>query len=603
MSYTTVPFPGASSPLMQPGTPFQVPGSPQPAATIQPGSITYTTTVGANGQVVYHPFNYQTPQGVVSGIQWVPAEATQVVPTGAVPANAEFMASFNRGQIQPDGGAMRDWQREEERRRKKEDRRERERGREDRDLRRAREKDGRVERERSRSRRPSLNGGYGGAYPAPAYGATADLERRFQDLELDRAREREREYEGDRRNGVGTRSRRGSFYGGDRPPSGYQAAPGGPAYPSPPGAYPSPAPAGYGGSPAATYGQPGYAAQYGRSSTYPPPSPRPGEAIPIARPVSPYQAGPLPRPVSPYLPGAIPRPVSPYQNPMARPVSPYQNPMPMARPVSPYQPGMQRTASPRPGMDVYPRGHVMEGQPMRRGGSRAPSPAPGYGAAPPTSSYPGMNTSAYSTPGYGAQPGGYGSQPGGYGGPASPRMPLMPGEQAQQMLSAPEGFSRPPNLAQPYTHFEMMKIQEMDDFWRGTLTADLIDLWNASFFGRRGVEVVLYKGRERRSGRGVGTVDLHLPGFDTYDPDSDELDSSDDDDDDSSEDDRDDRYRYGNAYGGVYGRQTLRRERKAEKKMRKREKKRRAKLRELERKYSLYLTCTSPREGGLGPQM
>lgn len=32
------------------------------------------------------------------------------------------------------------------------------------------------------------------------------------------------------------------------------------------------------------------------------------------------------------------------------------------------------------------------------------------------------------------------------------------------MLTAPEGFSRPPNLAQPYTHFEMMKIQDMDDF-------------------------------------------------------------------------------------------------------------------------------------------
>ena len=148
---------------------------------------------------------------------------------------------------------------------------------------------------------------------------------------------------------------------------------------------------------------------------------------------------------------------------------------------------------------------------------------------------------------------------------------------------------------------------------RSTLAADLIDLWNASFFGRRGVEVVLYKGRERRSGRGIGTVDLHLPGFDTYD-DSDDYDSSDDDSDDSSEDERDGRYRYGNAYGGVYGRQVdgqmaelrearrIRRERKEEKKLRKREKKRRAKLRELERKYSLYLTCT-PREGSLGPQM
>lgn len=58
MSYTTVPFPGAASPIISPGTPFQVPvtTSPQPQQTIQPGSITYTTTVGTNGQVIYHPF-------------------------------------------------------------------------------------------------------------------------------------------------------------------------------------------------------------------------------------------------------------------------------------------------------------------------------------------------------------------------------------------------------------------------------------------------------------------------------------------------------------------------------------------------------------------
>ena len=31
--------------------------------------------------------SYQTPNGVVSGIQWVPAEATQILPTNAVPAN------------------------------------------------------------------------------------------------------------------------------------------------------------------------------------------------------------------------------------------------------------------------------------------------------------------------------------------------------------------------------------------------------------------------------------------------------------------------------------------------------------------------------------
>ena len=43
------------SPLMQHATPYPQ-TTPQQAATIQPGSITYTTTVGADGQVVYHPF-------------------------------------------------------------------------------------------------------------------------------------------------------------------------------------------------------------------------------------------------------------------------------------------------------------------------------------------------------------------------------------------------------------------------------------------------------------------------------------------------------------------------------------------------------------------
>ena len=31
--------------------------------------------------------SYQTPNGVVSGIQWVPADATQILPANAIPAN------------------------------------------------------------------------------------------------------------------------------------------------------------------------------------------------------------------------------------------------------------------------------------------------------------------------------------------------------------------------------------------------------------------------------------------------------------------------------------------------------------------------------------
>ena len=38
-------------------------------------------------------------------------------------------------------------------------------------------------------------------------------------------------------------------------------------------------------------------------------------------------------------------------------------------------------------------------------------------------------------------------------------------EQIPQMLPPPDGFSRPANLAQSYTFFDTMKIQDMDDFY------------------------------------------------------------------------------------------------------------------------------------------
>jgi hypothetical protein len=130
------------------------------------------------------------------------------------------------------------------------------------------------------------------------------------------------------------------------------------------------------------------------------------------------------------------------------------------------------------------------------------------------------------------------------------------------MLPPPEGFSRPPNAAQSYTHFENLKIQDMDDLtetmprmpavltthdvyhedwirfiqdltnaWLGRLpipesakqdgrgpkrsvvATDLVELWNTSFFIPRGVELIIYKGRERRNGKYAGRLDMDLPGF------------------------------------------------------------------------------------------
>lgn len=79
---------------------------------------------------------------------------------------------------------------------------------------------------------------------------------------------------------------------------------------------------------------------------------------------------------------------------------------------------------------------------------------------------------------YGAPPSAYGAQPGypqnatpGYatavGGqyPPASYPPLGAGAGEVQPMPAPEGFSRPPSLAQPYTRFEAVKIQDMDDFF------------------------------------------------------------------------------------------------------------------------------------------
>jgi hypothetical protein len=114
-----------------------------------------------------------------------------------------------------------------------------------------------------------------------------------------------------------------------------------------------------------------------------------------------------------------------------------------------------------------------------------------------------------------------------------------------------------------------------------TAVADLVDLWNDQFFTARAVEVVLYKGRERRTGPDAGMVD-DLP----LDGEASESSSS------ESEDSESDDDQQGGGYG--YDRREARRarraERKAEKKRRRKEKKLRRKAREQERRYSLYVT-------------
>ena len=133
------------------------------------------------------------------------------------------------------------------------------------------------------------------------------------------------------------------------------------------------------------------------------------------------------------------------------------------------------------------------------------------------------------------------------------------------------------------------------------MTAELVDLWNNSFFASRGVEVVLFKGHERRSGQGFGQTERNLPGFNSADDSdsSDQLTSSD-----SSDLSDDNKYGRGGGagyYGSYSDSKRKKAERKAEKKRKHKEKKARRRARERERTYSLYITCVAPRDGPFSP--
>ncbi|KAH9179919.1 hypothetical protein EDB89DRAFT_1923900 [Lactarius sanguifluus] len=569
--------------------PGQQPGLSQagPGGQIQPGTITYTTSTSPDGRLTYHPFkavpvSYQTNAGVVSGIQWIPAEATSVIPAGARPADEGFTSSWNRGHSNKDDKALREWQKDEERRIHKE---EKEAKRIKKELRQARERD------------RAMSGSYPTAVPSVAgsvgsingpYGAYTnpmnDLERRMDNVDLGGARKSSMSEYGNRRRSTYTEAP----IAGQPPTSPYQ----------PPMAPPSPI---------ATAANPGYA-------------PAAGYGISPYPPTGPVAPDPYQRAASPYH-GA------PEQAILSRSRAPSPNPM-AGIGAGAYGP-RSRAPSPIPGALFGPR-------------SRAPSPIPNPAPYPPqrprsraASPLPGTVPGPYAGPGY--------PQPG-YPG-ALPRSPhvgggaMLAGPEQPQMLPPPDGFSRPANLAQSYTFFETMKIQDMDDFydniprmpmvlvphdvyhedwirlcqdlalaWGGKLpttdpsrssrpsvvAAELVELWNTSFFASRGVELVLFKGHERRSGQGIGQIERNLPGFgNASDSESSDSTSSD------SSDLSDDKYGRGGG-GGYYGSHAdskrKKAERKAEKKRKHKEKKARRRARERERTYALYITCVAPRE-------
>lgn len=128
---------------------------------------------------------------------------------------------------------------------------------------------------------------------------------------------------------------------------------------------------------------------------------------------------------------------------------------------------------------------------------------------------------------------------------------------------------------------------------RTTLVADLVDLWNTSFFLSRGVEIILYKGRERRSGPKVGILDHDLPD----DGDSDRSESEEEDEEDDESELEEYLMRNANAYGRPQDFDPViiarrRREAKEEKRRSRRAKeaKKKAKAKEREKEYALYIT-------------
>ncbi|KAF9534950.1 hypothetical protein CPB83DRAFT_901872 [Crepidotus variabilis] len=574
---------------------------PTGPAQVGPGAITYTTSQGPDGRVIYHPFkavsaSYQTPSGIISGIQWIPAEATTTMPVGGIPAanKSDYPAwPGNDFARKEEPKSTQEWERADEKRRRQEEKeakrlRGENHGRNDADyeIQMARERDT-LPSGSGRERRKSFVGGasprasvvfpggseypthpshsgtaqtgypsspyQGHSHPAGGYAASGghnrhasaaqDLARQMDEMEINNKRERKVSFGGH----VRKPSAKGSPYERARTISGNHGDPSNP-YPSPPSTY-------------TPYTYPKHAAS---------PNIRPSDI-----PQGYGTAGSTGYPSSKYSPVPdVPRSSSPF--------------------------------GPPPG--GYPPGHILyDGQsrsrgpsrPVSRSASRAPSPNPGgrsQGVSPMM-------------------------------GGRSPHIPMamMPGE--PQQLPAPEAFSRPINASNSFAPFEARKVLDMDDIYDSTsylpkmpaylsthdiypddwkrcmqdlarswigqlpvagmpdgkpprkskLAQDLVELWNNSFYMPRGVELVLYKGRERRTGPQAGLVEPRL--FDDDD------DSSTTTSDDSSDYDNSSRDRFGRPAYNAAEVQERRRE-KAEKRQRRqaRKEKRRAKA------YTVFVT-------------
>jgi hypothetical protein len=315
--------------------------------------------------------------------------------------------------------------------------------REERELAKAREKDQYVDRRRS-GVYGTVGSAVAGGYPPAGYererkystGGSPDLSRRLDEMSLSGAGTG---YGHERKSSAGyamPRSRRGSFNAGvlEDAVRGTTGSDYGSPYGSQVGAYQPPG--GYAGS----------AGPYGTA---------PGR--PLSRAGSPYAPSRSPLPIETTLPGG---PTPAYGAAYGGSDVGRRTTDSYVRPVSPYAGGGV------PGSDtLYPRGHVLEGQNIPR------SPIPGlpsnlYGAPPGAPMASGGMPPIVPYSGSTSRPpsriGGTGVVPGaqaGYGAHAPGAV-----DPVSAAMTPPEGFSRPPNRSQPYTAFEPIKIQDLDEF-------------------------------------------------------------------------------------------------------------------------------------------
>ncbi|KAF8738149.1 hypothetical protein AX14_011735 [Amanita brunnescens Koide BX004] len=556
-----------TSPYGRPKSPYNPP-APQAQSTapsIAPGTITYTTSAGPDGRTVYQPFkavaaSYQTPSGIVHGIQWVPAEATQILPQGAQPATQEFTASWERGGYN-DQAYTQDRQREEEKRRRR------------------KEKEEAKAQERRRNSTsasvgfPSPNPG--GQYPTSPYVGTAptspyvgtapysardrkpsysDLSAQFNDINITGRPRKYSTSEGAAPMGSGGYGQYGTVPGPYSKP--YAAA--GPHI----SAYSNPSPNMRAADVLPSVPQPGYPASPYTSTGK--------NSEPIARASSPYgyTQPPRSRATTP-IPGAAPS----FPQPRSR----------AASPVPGYAQPRSRAASPMPGgMPLPPEASFDRHQPT----------------IPDCFSRPLNTTHSY---------------------PAFDPIKIQEMDEFLERLPKLPLVLQSHDV----THHDWIRLtQDLSLTWSGKMpvpperaanppkranvVAELLHAWNTSFFMPRGAEVVLYKGSTRFSGSKAGITDL---------PNKHDEDDSDDSESSSEESSEDEHFHnpqpvglYGGAYAmpsapsSIYSSESSegRRRRREEKKRRRKEKRMKRKQREREKKYSLYVTykSASPMPGG-----